>query len=537
MDDGFQYLIDRESAFRIIKSHDTFSSLTNARYDRAEINIFPFEKTEKFIIKHRCKEKYIDLVKEYTSFLYRRFKENPYTILDSRILKCKDMKRLFDKEQYDEIKAFLDELNDKYIKLLNGIKRGTKIDDLSLRYAISLIGRDDSLAEKTYFYLLNNFNNSNLVREFIAKYTAYLSSKELDVSYDFIYLNRYNFIHGEYMDCNGTYLPKSDVIFINSDKNNELLKLIQCVGHEMKHRKQMQSKARGKMDEMSLYLTMNSLFDYYDNDNDNLNYFNSETELDANDYGWDLAARLLSSYTNDKSLVKEALWNKNECLYDKAINIKYGNNQYDIVDGVTYNVSKLDEIIKNQPDLSLSDEILLFAYYYSTGNRIDFAQMVKTEHELKDKCGDKYKDLGKAFRCFYQYDLDRKVNINFSELKEIERKQLVNKLLELAIEEIKDINNILSLVKVTKRSFNINANAKVKQKISRIHYILNTLDRNNRYIHNLGTRSINLKLEKLLVSIDSLNIKLNAGLIERLFYAKNTYDIKRSGYKLQKVIR
>ena len=536
MNDGFQLAIDRKIALQLISDYDAFSYLIDARYNRDETNIFPFEKTEKFIIKHCCKEKYISLVKGYTSFLYRKFKENPYTILDSRILKCKDMERLFEKEQYEEIKAFLDELNDKYIKLLNGIKKGTKIDDLSLRYAISLIGRNDSLTERTYHYLLNNYSNSNLVREFIAKYTAYLSSKELDISYDFIYLNRYNFIHGEYMDCNGTYLPKSDAIFINSDRNNELLKLIQCIGHEMKHRKQLQSHIRNKMDEMSLYLTIDSLFSKYI-ENDKINYFNRETELDANDYGWDLAVRLLSSYSNEKGLVKEALWNKNECLYDKAIHIKYNNAQYDIVDGVTYNVSKLDELIKKKPDISYYDEILLFIYYYSTGSRIDFTHMVSTEYKLKVSFEDKYKGLGKAFRCFYQYDLDRKVDIDFSKLEEPERKQVVNKLLELAIEEIKDINNILSVVKITRRSINIYANAKVKRKVSRIRYILNTLDRNNSYICNLSTRSINLKLEKLLVSIDSLNIRFDTSLFERIFYAKNTYDIKKRGYKLQRVFK
>ncbi len=536
MNDGFQTLVDREIALQILRDYDAFSYLADSRYNRDETNIFPLEKTEKFIIKRRYKEKYISVVKEYTSFLYRKFKENPFTILDSRILKCKDMERLFEKEQYDEIKAFLDELNDKYIKLLDSIKKGTKIDDLSLRYAVSLIGRDNKLAEQTYCYLLNNFNSSNLVREFIAKYTAYLSSKELEVTYDYVYFNKYNFVQGEYVDCSGTYSPKSDCIFINSYKNQELLKLIQCVGHEMKHRKQLQSRIKHKSDDVSLYLTLDYLSSKYD-DNDKINYHNRETELDANDYGWDLAARLLSSYSNEKGLVKEALWNKNECLYEKAVHFKYTDSQLSLEDAVTYNVRKLDEIIKKDPQICFNDEVLLFVYYYSTGTRVDFVHLAKAEHELRDNCGDKYADLGKAFRCFYQYDLDNKVDIDFKDLKDDERKQVLNKLLELAIEEIKDINNILSLVKVTKRSFSINANTKVKQKISRIHYILNTLDRNNRYIHNLGTRSINLKLEKLLVSIDSLIIKLNADLIERLFYAKNTYDIKRSGYKLQRVIK
>lgn len=537
MNDGFQLLIDREIASKIISDYDAFSLFADARYNRDETNIFPFEKTERFIIKHRCKEKYISTMKEYTSFLYRKFKENPYTILDSRILKCKDMERLFDKEEYVEIKAFLDELNNKYIKLLNGIKKGTKIDDLSLRYAISLIGRDNTLAERTYSYLLNNYNNSDLTREFIAKYTAYLSSKELEIPYDRIYLNRYNFVHGEYLDCNGTYLPKSDCIFINSDKNNELLKLIQCVGHEMKHRKQLQSQIRDIMDETSLYLTMDSIFSK-NIENDKINYFNRETELDANNYGWDLAARLLSSYSNEKGLVKEALWNKNECLYDRAVLFKYRNAQYDLVDDVTYNVSKLDEIIKKDPEIIFTYAgVLPFIYYLSTGIRSSFTSMVTTENGLRDKCGDRYKEIGKAFRCFYQYDLDRKSNIDFKELKEDERKQVANKLLELALDEIKDINNILSIVKLTKRSFCINANTKVKQKICRIHYILNTLDRNNIYIRNLCTRSIELKLEKLLVLIDGLNIKINNGIFERIFYAKNTYDIKKSGYKLQRVIK
>ena len=76
MNDGFQLLIDREIASKIISDYDAFSLFADARYNRDETNIFPFEKTERFIIKHRCKEKYISTMKEYTSFLYRKFKEN-----------------------------------------------------------------------------------------------------------------------------------------------------------------------------------------------------------------------------------------------------------------------------------------------------------------------------------------------------------------------------------------------------------------------------------------------------------------------------
>ena len=524
--------------FHLLENYPLFSKLIDNRYKRNNIDIFDLELIESFIISNYKNKRYIDIIKKYTSFIYEKFKENPYIIFDSRIIRYPALNHFFDRNQLLEITKFRKRTHLEYLSIINNIKKGQTISEKYLRYVISLIGLNDEVTEKTYKFLVNNYNknHSYFADEFIIKYTAYLSGKELGIPYDNVYYTDFDFVRSKVLDSSGLYNIVSKYIFINTDRDNKgLIGLIETVAHEMKHRKQHLDYLNDQIGSQYMNWLLGRLFDEYIKENP-LNYFHSESELDANNYGWDLTTRIIAMYFNSKRHLKETLSNKNEYLFSEAINCKVGKDVFDLIESDNYNVKKLDEIMSKHPEIMKKCDFLENIYDIN-GKRHDFRTLIYNEYLLSLRDSKKYRKVKEAFKMFYLSNISNGIDIEIEYFDEGFQRIIINKLLDLVIGEIEDILNIRTLLKLNGSGYNGNADKKIKVKTKRIKTILRRLNRSIPLISKFNDKLINSKIEKLSVLIGRIKFDIGVNLIGELFYLKNTREIRQSGYKLQRAIK
>ena len=526
--------------FRLLENYPLFSHLIDNRFNRSNIDIYDLEKLESFIVNNRKDEKYIGIIRKYTSFIYKKFLENPYIIFDSRIFRYKIFEHYFGKTRLSEINNFRKKVELEYNSILNNINSYPIIDEKYLRYAISLIGRNSDITDRTYKFLLNNYNKykSFFVDEFIIKYTAFLVGKELGISYDNVYYCDFDFTSSKVLDSSGGYSPKSRYVFVNSDMDKKsLIALLHTVSHEMKHRKQHIACINDEISLQQFYSLLRILINS-DEAYINMNYDNDESEIDANNYSWDLICRIISKYFNDKKGLKEAFNNKNKYKYllAEAVNFKYGKSLTEVIESDEYNVRELDKAIANNTKLLRESSILGYIYDV-TGKREGFYSLLFNENALLKKDHKNYSKFKKIFRLFYIYDICKGKDISIEGLSEENQKLVINKLLELAIEELQDIINIKTLVKITKYPPIDRINSKNRIKIKRISILLSKLNKNISLITKFDDKLIRYKIKKLVFLIDKIKFNRDLNVINNIFYLKNTRGIKQSGYKLQKVLK
>ena len=523
-----------DNLLELLNNRSYLSKVIEERLFRNYTNIYDLDRLESFIINNINDKKYTGIIKQYTSFIYNEFKDNKYIIFDSKIFDNEKIYRFFSKKQLKEINGFKKKLIDEYTHFINSIKKGTCIDEKYLRLVISLIGKETVLTDKTYRYLINNINSNNsiLVGEFIVKYSAYLASKELNVPDKDVYYTSYNFVNKCPLTfTSGEYNPNKDYVFINIRKltKENFIELIQAVGHEMKHRKQYQSVKNKRINLTSFYWFINKLFCKHDDFI--LNYFNSETELDAEYYGWSLVCKVLSKYSNNKRYLRKA--NKNRLLEKINIvaNFKHIERYENVLEDITYNVKLLDKIIKEDPSV-INDYETLKYIYNEDGTRKDFVSLLNTEYSLTN-----HKDIKDIFRIFYLEDINSGKAIIINNLDYTSKKRVINRLIDLGLYEISELNNIINICNESKERSIYKVNSKVNRIIKRIGSIVYMLNLNYNVINEINSNLINAKLNKLLILIDEVKLKTHNGIYTNLICARNIHTMQQSGCKLQKVLK
>ncbi len=541
MNDYIWMFYDETEFKNILSNKSKFFELVDNRFNRID-DKNRLDVLESFIMQCYRDKKHSNLIKNYVSFIYEKYKSNPYIILDSRLFDEKYIRNFLDTSRITNINNFKRIIGIKYSKMIENISPGTKLDDNLLRYAISLIGNStNSFINKTYKYLLNNlkYNKTVLAYEFILKYTAYISAKELKINNATTYFTNYDFVNHVSLDCFGKSFPKYGIILLNKtkiDRKHSILDLIQTAGHEMKHMYQQERYSKGEISKNTFDWLVYHILCKYDKHEYDKNYDNLEVELDANNYGWDLAGRIFSTYTKNYRYVKACLSRKKEVLLKQAVNFKKSSNEEDIEEDYKYNINRLDQVVKNNPSLIQNYGILGYLYDV-TGKRASFYSLVHAENTLISKDHNKYNGIGEIFKCYYIDAIDKGEKIDLSGINTVFKRQIVNKMIDLEIGELEEISHILTLNKIVSDKDSSRINHKIKLKLKRISKIMDFLNKNNETIYNFRSGIINTKINKLLVLIDKLNIDIDMNLAHKIFYRKNTYDIQASGYKLQKSLR
>lgn len=515
------------------------SNLIDARYYKKSTNILELDDLESFIVNNYNNKKYISLIKKYTSFIFDKYKENKYIAYDSILFKDKNIDYLFNGKQANEIKNFKKLVSYKSKRTISNLEDNTRVNDMVLRYAIDAVGEESLYLTKLYRYLLNNirFNTNKLAYEFILKYTAYLSSKELNVKDYKLYFNNYDMVKSVYLDSYGKSYPSLNVIFLNSDKLKEkdsILYLMHTAAHEMKHLNQYNRYKNNEISEITFHWLIHDIIANNKEEYDK-NYDNLEIEMDANDYGWDLLSRIFSSYSKNNRYAKFSLIKKNEVLLEKLVNYKCKESNMDCVEDIDYNVKQADEAVRNKPNYIQKYGILGYIYDV-TGKRNTIYNLLFIEKTLL-KRGDRYKNIKDIFRMYYLYEIKKGNMFNLERLSIQTKKDIIIKYIELATQELEDINQIVTLNRLSKSIDYTRVNRKIKSKLSIVSNLMSFLYKNSREIYKIKDRLLITKLNKLLVLIDRLDVKVNTNIINKIIYEKNTYDIQLSGYKLQKSLR
>ncbi len=549
MNDKILEFYDEKYLYNLLANTNNYSKLLNSKINRYKTdnkvsNVLEFDLLEAFIISSFNNSKYISLIHKYTSFIFGEFLKKPSVAQESSLLLDERYaKRLFNREQLSKLLEFRKRQSIKYNSYMNN---PDKLSIDFLKYAISLIQSNvtSPLVRKTYKYLINNIkdNNNKYAYEFIIKYTAYLAAKELKVKDYNIYYTDFDWIEDMYLDCSGSSYPGNNVILLNSSmnkKNNELIKVIQIVGHEMKHLYQYSKYKSGEISKDTLEWTIYKVFCTCFNDEYDNNYDNLEVENDANNYGWDLTARIYSAYSNDKGLVKYALNRKDRDILKGLASLKQiGKNNIsntNIREGTEYNTKYLDGLVEKHP-IIISEHYLLYYIYNKQGKRYSFEDMVYFENDLNSKNSTKYSNIKNVYKPFYLYEIGKGIEIDLNKYNETRKKQIINKLIDLATDEILKIDEIKTLSKKFKKEYTFRINIQLKTKLKRISNVISYLNQNSRAINELSSNVINTKIQKMLVLLDEIDINLNNDILTKLFYRKNTYSIQQTGYKLSKSI-
>ena len=546
MNERLLSLYDENILYCLLNNAKQYSDLFDKRINRYNkdtklVDLINIDALESFIIKCKCNRKYTSLIDKYTSFLFDRFKKNPYVIYDSILFSDKYVRLFFDYKQTYEINAFKKKI---HFRIDNSFKRKDKmLSDYHLKMAINEIGNknETELLSNTYEYLLNNikYNNNYLAYEFITKYTAYLASRELNIDKYNVYLTNYDLYDDKILDCSGKSYTKQGIVLLDRGrfiKPEKLIYLIQTVGHEMKHVYQYNSFENKEISKKSFDWALYYIFSNYLDDEYEKNYDNLEIENDANNYGWDLTLRIFTRYVEDNAKdAKYAKRRKDQEVLKNLVNLKYNRNNTDCMDAVSYNVSNLDKIVEKNPSL-LSKFNLLGYIYHNNGKRASFTDMVHYENRLLLRESNKYKSIKDIYKQFYLYDIKGGININLYEYTNTRKLQILNKLVDLCISELISIKEIKDLSNRCGEDYKYRTNTIFRLKLGIVSKITKYLNENSYIILNLNNKLLNTKINKLLVLINDLDVSINNNFINNLFYKKNTYDIHINGYKLRKVL-
>ncbi len=531
-------LFKEDELLDLIHDQKTCLKLIEDRYNRKSTNYIKLDALELFIINNYDKEEYTSLINKYILFLIEQIKKNPNIIFDSKLCNSNYINEIFNNEQRRIILNHKHKTHLKTMHSFNTLKDGKKLGDDYLRYAISLIGKHSSFLNNTYKYLLNNikYNNSYLAYEFIVKYSAFLSAKELKIKDSNIYLTNYDNIKGIYLDCFGKSYPSSNTILINRDKikdKDALIQVIQTVAHEMKHLYQFNKFKKKEATPLYFDVLLYHLLANYDEDEINKNYDNFKVEKDANNYGWDFVARVFSAYTKNYNYIKYSLKRKNEELLNQLVG--YKNNNHFLVEDFNYKVNMFSKMIKKDPTI-LDNHQLLGYIFDREGNLLSFEKLLFYERILYVNDRLKYSNIDKCFKDFYMYHIDKGINISTKNMNHSLKISLFEKLIDLAINELEDLEKIKKLVEI-KTPYTHKTKSMIKNKLRRVRNIINYLDKHSVLISRLNNYMINLKTDKMIFLINKLDLDITKDIISNYIYRKNTYDIQHSGYKLQKSLK
>ena len=543
MNERLLNLYNEEKIFNLLNNKEEYSKLFHNKMDRhikdiKLVDLLRIDALESFIIKNHNDKKYISLINKYTSFLLDEFKSNPFIIFDSILFNDKYINMFFNNNEVYKVNKFKKEIKERINSSLNS----PKLPTTQIRFLISEIGNDKEkeLLDKSYKYLIENIkcNNNDLAYEFIFKYSAYLTSKELNIDYYNVYLTKYDLYNNIYLDCYGKSYPIYGTVFVNkanSKKPDQLIYMIHTVCHEMRHIYQYDKYENENISKIAFDWMLYKIFSKNIENKDDKNYDNSEIEYDSNNFGWDFTYRLYSKYTNNDKIKKYSKRRQNIELLNKMINLKTKTTSLDLIDANEYNVKILDKLVLNNKDL-LNKHYLLKYIYDKNGKRFSFEEMTHYENILLSGHLNEFKQLKEIYKPFYLSEINECININLNDYSRDKILLILNKLVDLAIEEVYEIKEIERLSNICGEDYKYRINRMIRLKLSRISNVIKYLNENSYIIHKNHSEILNAKINKLLILINNMNININNNFINNIIYKKNTYDMHISGYKLKKSV-
>lgn len=450
--------------------------------------------------------------------LFDVFQNYPLLSYELPVFKREFNQLLFTNDQLAVINNYIVSRNNKADKTYREFERGI-VDESSMEELLFLAQswlnspvspQREERCEKLYGYLLNkNQAKLSLVElEFIAKYTTYLNSKDLDMPIHPVVFSDYysNNTMMEY-SVGGFSQGLTGIVFINRERaiNNEKLlmfadmqidyctSLVETISHENRHSSQKyRAQKIDSLDEYSFDYAVKDAIGTIDDDEYDRNYSNQQVEIDAEVYGWGFVAKQLEKHAPDKAeYIEEAVDHCYQKRVDKSLAFKksaegrYSQQDY-------FDLLKLDEaILKN--NWLLDRYPILLQFYSRDGKRKDFFDKGINVSVNKQSAFDKIKMR------FLKVDIFNKRMLADLDIEALPLQQKVD--LYYAIMEILEKNraeiksSMLGLQRNSKRSNTFSAlnRSRLKESMRLLEYLRehkhDIFNANDLYYQKTGTSS------------------------------------------------
>lgn len=449
------------------------------------------------------------LMVAYRDFLYNTFKKIPNIIFESLMFNKEIAELLFTKEQLAEIKDYKNSTAKRcrsiYEKIKNGQKTTNEESTLFFKYLLKNIGNDNpniiNLLDDVYSRLLLLPNINNLVgKEFVLKYTSYIAKKDLRIPPVEIYLTNTDLTGVDYTHNNyGTSYGNTGIISVNKDLvlNNispipslpSIIKFIQTVCHETKHSSQAYRASINDISYESFEWIRNSLFGSYLSEKNfneyQTNYQHNEIERDANLYGWLITERILNKYAPSKKNELNVIVGKNisefykSSLASKRDTKKRMPKEY-------YNVQMMDQIISKHPSL-IQKYSQLSHIYKSTGERKSFIELIEVNKRLSSSTGKN--NIDKIFYDYFISDIKKGALANI-DVNSLDKETKYNYFTCLGEILTKEIDAIIRSISILSKDNVVSFEHINMERITRIKYLLNYLNINQKLINDLIAEDI-----------------------------------------------
>lgn len=489
-----------------------------------------------------------NLMARYRDYLYSVFKKIPNIVFESLMFNKEVATLLFTKEQFNDISKYKKDSTIKCKEIYEKIKKGsrttTEESNLLFSFLIKNIDNENSniinLLDDVYSKLLNLKEINNLKgKEFVLKYTAHIARKDLRIPPVEVYLTNTDLSNNSYSSKNyGTSYGNTGIISVNKDlvSNNvtpmpdisSIIKFMQTICHETKHSSQAYKSSINDISYESFEWIRTSIFrNYLSKDNYNeyqVNYQHNEIERDANLYGWRMVERILNKYAPSRKQEIESVISTNIVEFYKGA---YANKRdtKKRMPKEYYNVKMMDEIIAKNPSLIQTYPQLSYIYK-ATGERKSFIELIEINRRLANSTGKI--DVDKIFYDYFIADIKSGVlsTINVNSLDKEKQYNLFKCISDIIINEIDLISRSMSVLSndnlVTFEHIN-------KERVTRIHHLLNYLNSHKILINNLiqeDIKEINKRAFGFRISI--IDDKLES--LQRKFKKYNSNIVQTSIY-------
>ncbi len=432
----------------------------------------------------------------YRDFLYSIFNSRKSVVFDSILFRKGNLEKVFSDEQQKNIdlikKQSTINANLELKRLMTA--RGQTASDLVLRFAETQIDVESDVVQNfvdnLFQYIINNqdVNNGYYAREFMARYVANSSVKDLNIPQVQVYLTNYD-IRGVKIEPSeyGCSYGNSSVINVNkdyalgnkpSDGLPNFISVIHTVCHEVKHSSQAYNTSNGDFTletfnyiKMLLFKEFLSTKDYNEY---NTNYIHTEIESDSNYYGWRHTERIIKKFA--PSMIVEIgtiISNSIVTAFQEETATKLNKSRKKRNSKERFNTEAMDEIMKSHPEI-LNKYPQLRQIYSPNGKRHSFMDRIKlAEHSS-------IRDIDKIYRDFDVYDFQTGEvhSIDVNALRPNEQFMLFRKIFNMTMDEIESCKNSIKVyeyydnnTEFRKKEFNFIGITRVRRIIDLVSYI------------------------------------------------------------------
>lgn len=388
---------------------------------------------------------------------FELFKKYPDVVLESRLFEADVAKRIFSKEQLNNINLYLGNNLPMALKELSVLKN-KRISTSKLEYLCKIgtlyLNFQNSKMEKNLVSLykkvltIDESQRTYEVYNFIIKCTAKIVSQALNIDCPMFYISRYRYNTNELMDCTkGNFNTKLKVATINKDLVSDnacaaqcdyfpvskLSQIIHVVAHEVKHAEQTSDFNNKKFNNNTYNITLRCLFDRYLSTEGyseyKKNYFYTEMEVNAEIFGWLFAEKIASEFCKNDVDAYMCSLNHTYSKYKKSLDLRR-DSQNNYYQAYKYNIDNLESILKENPT-ELKKHSLLNIFFKKDGNLRGIVSLLNFYKELK--CVVPNVKLSNLINSYSNYHFQNMPLDYISKLDEYNQKLVMSKLLDVII--------------------------------------------------------------------------------------------------------